>query len=185
MTKRTVGYIELEWNCPNCGSKNPGMNIRVLFDDACNIIVIVVLLNILLAMIKDTFTGLREDHEVSEKDRSSICFICGLDKETVERATKRPFNLHRSQDHNEWSYLLFLGYLRTKDATEYTGVESYVWKQYEKKDIQWFPMRQALDVKSSTSADHEIEVRRGKVSGLLKRVTTGLHSIASYNAPQS
>ena len=25
MTKRTVGYIELEWNCPNCGSKNPGM----------------------------------------------------------------------------------------------------------------------------------------------------------------
>ena len=80
-----------------------GLNIRVLFDDACNIIVIVVLLNILLAMIKDTFTGLREDHEVSEKDRSSICFICGLDKETVERATKRPFNLHRSQDHNEWS----------------------------------------------------------------------------------
>lgn len=25
MTKRTVGFVELEWNCPNCGSKNPGM----------------------------------------------------------------------------------------------------------------------------------------------------------------
>jgi hypothetical protein len=25
MAKKTVGYVELEWNCPNCGNKNPGM----------------------------------------------------------------------------------------------------------------------------------------------------------------
>jgi hypothetical protein len=25
MAKKTIGYIELEWTCPNCGSKNPGM----------------------------------------------------------------------------------------------------------------------------------------------------------------
>ena len=25
MAKKTVGYVELEWSCPNCGSKNPGM----------------------------------------------------------------------------------------------------------------------------------------------------------------
>lgn len=161
-----------------------GLGIRVIFDDACNIVVFVVLLNIMLAMIKDTFTGLREDHEASEKDRSSVCFVCGLDKETVERATKRPFNLHCSQDHSEWSYLLFLGYLRTKDATEYTGVESFVWEQYQKKDIQWFPVRQALGVKSSTSADHEIAVRRGRMSGRLKRVTADLLQITSHNAAQ-
>ena len=25
MAKNTVGYVELEWSCPNCGNKNPGM----------------------------------------------------------------------------------------------------------------------------------------------------------------
>ena len=25
MSKNTLGYVELEWTCPNCGSKNPGM----------------------------------------------------------------------------------------------------------------------------------------------------------------
>jgi DNA-directed RNA polymerase subunit RPC12/RpoP len=26
LAKKTVGYVEMEWTCPNCGSKNPGMN---------------------------------------------------------------------------------------------------------------------------------------------------------------
>ena len=26
MTKKTVGYVNLEWTCPNCGSRNPGVN---------------------------------------------------------------------------------------------------------------------------------------------------------------
>lgn len=26
MTKKTIGFVELEWNCPNCGSKNPGLS---------------------------------------------------------------------------------------------------------------------------------------------------------------
>src|SRR5258707_1924805 len=25
MSKKTLGYMELEWTCPNCGNKNPGM----------------------------------------------------------------------------------------------------------------------------------------------------------------
>ena len=25
MTKKSLGYVELEWTCPNCGGKNPGM----------------------------------------------------------------------------------------------------------------------------------------------------------------
>lgn len=25
MTKKIIGYVELEWNCPNCGTKNPGL----------------------------------------------------------------------------------------------------------------------------------------------------------------
>lgn len=24
MTKKSLGYVELEWTCPNCGSRNAG-----------------------------------------------------------------------------------------------------------------------------------------------------------------
>lgn len=26
MAKKTIGYVELEWSCPNCGNKNAGLN---------------------------------------------------------------------------------------------------------------------------------------------------------------
>lgn len=28
MAKQTVGYVELEWTCPNCGNRNPGTAIK-------------------------------------------------------------------------------------------------------------------------------------------------------------
>jgi hypothetical protein len=28
MVKQTVGYVELEWTCPNCGNRNPGTAIK-------------------------------------------------------------------------------------------------------------------------------------------------------------
>lgn len=28
MTKKTVGYVELEWKCPNCGARNPGTQTK-------------------------------------------------------------------------------------------------------------------------------------------------------------
>ncbi|MCA9870807.1 MAG: zinc ribbon domain-containing protein [Anaerolineae bacterium] len=28
MTKQTVGYVDLEWTCPNCGNRNPGTAIK-------------------------------------------------------------------------------------------------------------------------------------------------------------
>lgn len=28
MTKKTVGYVELEWRCPQCGARNPGTSVK-------------------------------------------------------------------------------------------------------------------------------------------------------------
>lgn len=26
MARKTVGYVKMEWTCPNCGTRNPGTN---------------------------------------------------------------------------------------------------------------------------------------------------------------
>ena len=150
---------------------------RLIFDDLGNILILLIVLNVWAGLTKDSFTAIREQHEQDRNDRLSICFICGLDKEKLERATKHPFETHRQLAHNEWSYMLFLGYLNAKDSTEFTGVESYVWDQYEKKDLQWLPRLEALDVQADYSTLLEVTQRRrhfcrqlGSVNDTLREV---------------
>lgn len=156
---------------------------RLFFDDLGNILILLVLLNVWAGLTKDSFTAIREQHEIDRNDRNCICFICGLDKEQLERATKHPFETHRQLAHNEWSYMLFLGYLAAKDSTEFTGVESYVWDQYRKKDLQWLPRLEALDVQADHSALLEVTQRRkhfcskiGNVNDTLREVRKHLSS---------
>ena len=150
---------------------------RLIFDDFCNILILLVVLNIWAGLTKDSFTAIREKDEEDRTDRNTICFICGLDKETLERATKQPFETHRQLAHNEWSYMLFLGYLKAKDPTEFTGVESYVWDQYEKKDLQWLPREEALDVQEDDSVQLDLLQRRGRICSRVIRLNGALREV--------
>lgn len=42
-----------------------------------------------------------------------------------------------------WSYVNFVAYLKQKESTEYSGVESFIAAKMEENDISWyeyFPM---------------------------------------------
>ena len=41
------------------------------------------------------------------------------------------FHKHIIQEHNVWHYLYFIVHLKTKDTTEFTGPESYVFKMIQ------------------------------------------------------
>ena len=94
------------------------------------------------------------------------CFICGIDKETIERSTNRSFKYHTKEDHNEWNYLFFISYLDKKEQTEYTGIESHVKERINKKDINWFPQHRALSI--SEFFDSEEKVINDKVEIIQK-----------------
>jgi len=36
------------------------------------------------------------------------------------------FERHLEKDHNIWSYLKFMYYIKNKDPTEFNGIESYI-----------------------------------------------------------
>ena len=46
-----------------------------------------------------------------------------------------------------WNYVNFYAYLKYKDPTEFTGIESFLWKQINTNDVTWFPFRKALCLK--------------------------------------
>ena len=59
------------------------------------------MLYIIQGFIYVTFTTVRETQESNYEDIHDKCFICGKEKETVERLTGRAFSYHRHYEHNE------------------------------------------------------------------------------------
>lgn len=51
--------------------------------------------------------------------------LAGLERDKFDNKTVT-FEEHIKAEHNMWHYLYFLVLVRVKDATEYTGPESYV-----------------------------------------------------------
>lgn len=121
--------------------------MRFVYDNLFNIIIMIIMLGIIQGIIIDTFAVLREQSERNTADRETKCFICGKEKEYIERCTNRPFLFHCINEHNEWNYIFFIAYLKKKLNTEHTGVESSIFELVENKDITWIPQQQGLTLK--------------------------------------
>jgi len=78
----------------------------------------------LLCRVTTFITATREE---IRNDITSKCFICGLDRATIDRkSTTGGFKAHYKIEHHMWTYLNFIVYLQEKDESQYTGQESYV-----------------------------------------------------------
>jgi hypothetical protein len=57
-------------------------------------------------------------------------FVTGLSRANFENKDVT-FHQHITHEHNVWHYLSFVVHLKTKDTTEFTGPESYVFERIE------------------------------------------------------
>ncbi|XP_073337843.1 ryanodine receptor 2 [Pagrus major] len=112
---------------------------RIFFDITFFFFVIVILLAIIQGLIIDAFGELRDQQEQVKEDMETKCFICGIGSEYFDKVP-HGFETHTLQEHNLANYLFFLMYLINKDETEHTGQESYVWKMYQERSWEFFPV---------------------------------------------
>jgi len=134
----------------------------VIYDSLYNLIIVFFMFKIVSGIIIDTFAILRSDYEKLIYDKESVCFVCGFDRNTFDKVndTKNLFLGHWKNDHNIWSYLFYIAYLKEKDVTEYTGIESYVHQQLLLGEINWLPINKALSLKSIEQEDDNDVVKR-------------------------
>ena len=103
----------------------------------------------------------------------STCFICGEERDHFEKQGEG-FERHVKLDHNMWSYLFMVIYLREKDPTEHNGWEQYVFRLMRKEILSFFPSGNAIVLKEfkererAEAASVETELRE------LRRLTEGL-----------
>ena len=70
--------------------------------------------------------ALRDAKKSREEDQQSNCFICNIERYQFDRFADG-FDNHIERDHNMWYYVYYLVRLTTKDQSDFTGVESYVY----------------------------------------------------------
>uniref|UniRef100_UPI00358EA68B ryanodine receptor 2-like n=1 Tax=Myxine glutinosa TaxID=7769 RepID=UPI00358EA68B len=112
---------------------------RMMFDITFFFFIIVILLAIIQGLIIDAFGELRDQQEQVKEDMETKCFICGIGNDYFD-SVPHGFETHTLQEHNLANYLFFFMYLINKDDTEHTGQESFVWKMYQERCWEFFPV---------------------------------------------
>ena len=127
-------------------------------------------------MIIDTFSALRQQRDQKFIDTTKICFICGIEKDKFDRASlvQEGFKMHIINDHNMWNYLNFYIWQSSKDDDD--GLETFVRKSIDTKDISWMPVNKAICLKNSVDLSVDIlselaDVVSNSETNLLTRIS--------------
>lgn len=131
---------------------------KFAFDYLYNLVVILILAAIISGIIIDTFANMRADLQEKNDDQQNNCFICGINRSTMERQMVK-FEHHVFQEHYMWSYARFLMYLKQSKDSELNGPESYVKDKVSRQDYSFFPINRALSLDSDDEDYSERQVR--------------------------
>jgi hypothetical protein len=116
---------------------------KLMYTFTFHVIIVLVMLNIVFGIIIDTFAQLRSEKKEIEHDQNNKCYICNLDRYMFDQDGDG-FEKHCENDHNMWNYIFYIVHLQTKDPTEFTGIEGYVWKRILKDEMDWIPLHKAI-----------------------------------------
>lgn len=90
------------------------------------ILVNLFLLGMFFGIITDAFSEYVKQLTAQAKDKKSVCFTCGLEKATLERYGI-DFDGHVAE-HNIFTFLYYLIYLRELDQSSFSGVDYQVFR---------------------------------------------------------
>lgn len=104
-----------------------------------------IFLNLFFGIVIDTFAFLRNKRNDIHHDKTNRCFICHINRLKFEKHSDG-FERHILEEHFAWDYVWYLFYLKEKDETEHTGVESTVYALFLRNDVSWFPVQRSISL---------------------------------------
>lgn len=120
---------------------------RVIFDFSFYVIVIIILLNTILSIIVSSYIEFRD---ISKKKYNSIkeyCLICGIQKYKFELNGHGWVN-HYKYEHNIFSYIFYMEYVKSKNINDCDGVEKYIRACIEMKKYHFIPIGRACSLEN-------------------------------------
>jgi hypothetical protein len=115
------------------------------------LLVIITLLNIIFGIIIDTFSELRTNKDELERLKQTTCYMCGIDKKTLDQETLNGYQHHWLKEHNVWFYVGYIVHLKAKEVTELNGLEQHVIECLDAGKIDWYPRMRAMGLVQNES----------------------------------
>jgi inositol 1,4,5-triphosphate receptor type 1/inositol 1,4,5-triphosphate receptor type 3 len=94
--------------------------------------------NIIGGVLIDNFASLRQAREEMLMDKTEKCFICGIDKEALEKKSEDLKTHYTKQYHKLWNYVFYLYYLEKQPKK--TGLEASIKDKTKEEDVSWIPV---------------------------------------------
>ena len=125
-----------------------------------NLFLSIVMIGVLGGIIIDTFKKLRHEENDKNEDMNNKCFICGNIKQIFDRKQSQKqggggYQQHIELNHYMWNYLSFISFIRWKNQTEYSGIESYVNSKLEDDDLSWIPFNRAKELEDDSQSKQD------------------------------
>ncbi|XP_019850747.1 PREDICTED: inositol 1,4,5-trisphosphate receptor type 3-like isoform X1 [Amphimedon queenslandica] len=117
---------------------------RVIYDLVFFIVVTILGLNLVIVILIDRFSEMRQKKDKVNEDNENRCFICSNEKYKFdEQCGGKAFQKHLDDDHNIWKYIHFILYLQSLHHNDHNALEKYVLQQVKDESIDFFPILRA------------------------------------------
>eukprot|EP01133_Synstelium_polycarpum_P012800 gene12800-15021_t len=145
-----VQFVSLQNFTANSNTDTGKAVLWTLFCLVFYVVISIILLNVILGVIVDTFGQLRDQRSDTEDYKTNFCFICSIDRETFQKKGI-DFNKHVEDDHNKWYYLYFFAYLKERvqnmQQNQFSDSELNALKMIEnKQSLSLFPIDMAMSL---------------------------------------
>ena len=135
-------------------------NPRFWIDNWFAILDIMLVMQMFCGIIIDTFLSQREKNRDIDKDKNSKCFICGLDKNELNKyySSEFGFNEHIKLDHYLWNYMFVIFNVTTRDEANLLNLDKIIKDGYESNIYSsWVPYKKCLNQMEKDSEKKENE----------------------------
>lgn len=128
------------------------------------IIISLILLNVILGIIVDTFGQIRDQRSDTESYKSNYCFICSIDRETFQKKGI-DFVKHVEDDHNKWHYLYFFAYLKERINNDkyylLNETEIYVLEHITNRNyLKFFPVEMSMSLQVENQSQNPLSLNK-------------------------
>ncbi|CAD8193240.1 unnamed protein product [Paramecium pentaurelia] len=158
MTSGVIGSSMSQWD-----------PLKFIYDTVYFVFFALLFTNIISGIMTDTFAQLRDQRNQIEDDKKNKCFICGIDRQTLEKQ-QEDFEEHIKSKHFLWNYVFYIYCLQNKDSTEYTGLEYWIMDKVQSESVSWFPIRS----EDEDDRTKQIELLQQKIEDLAQQLKTQL-----------
>ena len=117
---------------------------RFYFDMLYWFSVILLMLNIVMGIVIDTFGELREKMTQEENDIKEKCMICAKRTEYFDKF-KLNFEHHIKYEHHVWDYLFYIIYISKKESSLRNSYENLVFQYFNEENYSWIPNEEIGD----------------------------------------